>query len=1693
MTSEKNQKLISWLDLSEHGAQLAAFRFPDGKIRIVLAGLREGGSDWNWAVDTQQFIPTNSRTALFRQGSKIDLAPFLRHFPRAKRVDLPPNKIVRVVTPSNAPTARPLDVDLRAARPLGLNHLGQSVFEGAAGRFIRSQGTGAPAQTENEINSPAVFLRAASEADLALCADGLVEMIVQGSVLRAEDLRRFAGVIFGLPGEMTVADHRLRRVQEAIEAALQRRLQKDVAVPDRNAYDLAVRLLERQPPFIYRTSSSIENQQYSTPLPMSIVAQHIFGSPAGKRYLEPTIGNGSLVSTIAADAEVVGVEIDPARAAQVRQLSPNIEVLEGDFTKLTPGGEFDCVVANPPFGGLKPETVINGLRVTRIDHLVLMRSLGMRKDDGRAVYIIGADRSNVVGSNAGKLDGGSQNLFNWLADHYDVEGVTEIDGRLYEKQGAGYPVRMVVVGRKLTPEETAEAQRTRSRRFTTVPVVRSWDELWDFATKISPAANAASELQLESVLEQPEQEREPQAKENDYQAPYMPASKVGEPTAMIPRNLVAPTGAALDAVERTYGNIDAFVGDRLGMSIDELAAAFSPEQVDAIALGIARAEEGRGLIVGDQTGLGKGRVLAGLARYAAMKNRPVVFLTEKPNLFSDFYRDLIDIDSADLFRPFIVNDGVDIRDQQNKRVVPPTDKALRRRIISDKQSPADEGFNLTFATYTQFNRPAEKSDKSLWLAGAAAAGALLILDESHNAAGESNTAVNVADAVEAAWACGYSSATFAKDAKNMAAYQKAFPAGMTANNIAETLAAGGEPLQEVLSAMLAEDGALVRREHDLSKLAFRTVVDELRRERNEALADQLSSILEIMAAMSGDVARLVAVKQKEIAQELEKLSPEQRHGNRMGVSCTNFGSRLFTLLRQFQIGIKTDMVADEALQVLREGKKPVIVLEQTMESLLNEAIFAESELEIDDDEGVVLATPSLSTTMVVEPITYRDALLRSMDRLDSIVLTNAYGTVERSSAIALAQNAEQADAWRALKDDLRERIMAFPDVPLSPLDVIRERIEAAGFTCGEISGRSLSMTTGDDGKMIVAPRPNDRLKTIHDFNRGVLDAAVLTRAGSTGNSLHASEKFEDQRQRVMLELQIANNVAERLQFFGRVNRKGQVCAPEIWTLASGLPGEMRTLAMQNNKLRKLSANTQSNRSNAAEMKEVPDILNKLGSEICLRYLENNPNVARALSLDLKDVEERMAENPDWLANKVMGHISLLPIAIQKSALAQIFEEYDSILKELDAIGENPFKAQEFDWQAKVTHREILDGSEALATASPFLQPVYLTRVEYEREVTPYTFEEVLQIAEATRESLRKSPLINMATGGAPPAALNNTVGFRAALAPLFEKITRRFAELKSESLSASKFETLAAALSAEGPNPVKNLASRQKAMMEILPLLYPGSGVRVTGPGGDEITGVVVSLVLPEQDRETHPGRYEVRIAIPGEQHLMETTLNGLMASGVQPAYSWPEGARTAKEAFERVPAGKIKFSKILLDGNLFRAAQLATERNLGRTVIYTDENGARRRGVLLKSQFSMKEVLEMPVSVDSVAGAKALIAAGGTLFGDANLDRYKGATVAKDRTGMLVISVPGTRQVGGAIFLNKELLAITGDFAGGRAQMSVRVPAEKIDDVLPVLLHCREFWASADNRDLLADARAAALTPAKGSAPKATVSEWSV
>lgn len=57
----------------------------------------------------------------------------------------------------------------------------------------------------------------------------------------------------------------------------------------------------------------------------------------------------------------------------------------------------------------------------------------------------------------------------------------------------------------------------------------------------------------------------------------------------------------------------------------------------------------------------------------------------------------------------------------------------------------------------------------------------------------------------------------------------------------------------------------------------------------------------------------------------------------------NFGSRMYQIQKQFLLALKTDSTSDAVIQALHEGRKPVIGLENTGESLFN--ILMQSRME----------------------------------------------------------------------------------------------------------------------------------------------------------------------------------------------------------------------------------------------------------------------------------------------------------------------------------------------------------------------------------------------------------------------------------------------------------------------------------------------------------------------------------------------------------------------------------------------------------------------------------------------------------------------------------------------------------------------------------------------------------------------------
>ena len=143
----------------------------------------------------------------------------------------------------------------------------------------------------------------------------------------------------------------------------------------------------------------------------------------------------------------------------------------------------DVVLANPPFGTVKEDgrTKVYDLRpiigltyeTAEIDHAIALQSLAAMKDGGRAVLILGGVSKMVTTPEARSdvYQGQAKRLFyKALYDKYRVTDHFTVAGQLYERQGAGWPVDVIVIdgrGKSPLPLPAVEAPR----------IYKSWDEL----------------------------------------------------------------------------------------------------------------------------------------------------------------------------------------------------------------------------------------------------------------------------------------------------------------------------------------------------------------------------------------------------------------------------------------------------------------------------------------------------------------------------------------------------------------------------------------------------------------------------------------------------------------------------------------------------------------------------------------------------------------------------------------------------------------------------------------------------------------------------------------------------------------------------------------------------------------------------------------------------------------------------------------------------------------------------------------------------------------------------------------------------------------------------------------------------------------------------------------------------------------
>lgn len=786
------------------------------------------------------------------------------------------------------------------------------------------------------------------------------------------------------------------------------------------------------------------------------------------------------------------------------------------------------------------------------------------------------------------------------------------------------------------------------------------------------------------------------------------------------------------------GDADQFLVDELGYNDkDDLYSHLAAEQVDSVALALQQAKKGNAFIVGDQTGIGKGRQAASFIRYAVKNGQIPVYFTQKAHLLSDVYRDLVDIGSPEL-RPFILGSKKEatVTDSDGNVVYPKPSDAERDRVLAyiEKNGKLPKEYDYVLTTYSQVGngvyefdengaRKEKKLAKGKTFGAAALSGqrrrdaieklmdnAYLILDESHTAGGNSGQGNYFQHIIQKAKNVTFFSATFAKRPDNMPIYALRTAmneGGMKSSDLIDAVKRGGATLQEIMSQTLTQCGQMIRRERDMTGVTidWKAIDDP---ERVQEQREQYDSIIglfnDIINFQKKYVSGYVDKRNEELA-EIQSTIGIKRGTAALGIKNQPFASKAFNTVQQVLLSLKAKSAAERAIDYLKQGMKPVIALNNTNESQTGNLALGEE-----------MDAPDLGTS-----------LKKGLEGTLRYTQKDAKDNSE-SGYIKLEDLGDEAiEAYHELEKKIEQTSTG---LSLSPIDVIKNELQKAGYKVGELTGRQTEFVYNDNGTVTKVKRVDtDKKKLARDFNDGKIDALILNKSAATGISLHASSKYKDQKKRVMIVAQQQLDVNDEVQMRGRIDRTGQVARGAYEYVVSLIPAEQRLLMMFKAKLKSLDANTTSSQKSKFNEMEVADITNKYGDKVVREYMAEHLDLysrmadpfgwEKSLGEDLSRIDpQRLVAEGGGVgdgeagadASKLLGRMALLRVNEQEKMLQEIGELYANEIQRLNEMGENDLEITELPLKAKTIRKEVWKQGAEPGGDNAFADNTYIEKV-----------------------------------------------------------------------------------------------------------------------------------------------------------------------------------------------------------------------------------------------------------------------------------------------------------------------------------------------------------------------------------------------
>jgi hypothetical protein len=947
-----------------------------------------------------------------RRRLKANEGPTLFDLPVITNEALP--KSVRQIAP-----AAPEPLDQLPAVTLGINSQDFKVLQLADGRRVIETKTGHRTMEEPG-RPPGHYLRASNEADVAIIAGTIVSALDKGQYRSENDLRRLAAIMAGGDGTAPADPENVRRLVTAIDDQIFAKISE--ATPQNRQRALAARFHR----FSGQGWPDLDLARDSMPV----------------RRIFSEIGGAEVITVNRVTDEWVTTDLLPRLAA------------------LSDVGRIVIRVKDPD--DIVPAAFREGV-------------------------LSAAVRSNII------------------------EGAATILPRL----GFRHEAIIVFGAPRPLPVEPADIP---AEAFE-VPTITSPDQTWDWLDRVA-AANERARLWMEDyragrVTVELDETRRP----NAFQAPYVGLSKGQVRNLMVPAALAAATADAMTNLSARIGDVDEFVAGQIGVPVDHLIANFTGPQIDAAALNMDAHDRNRGFLLSDATGAGKTRPMALVARRAVMQGKNVIYMTEKSASFGDIIAEFQRCGLDQDINWFIMNNAVEVQTDEAGLAFTIGEKAKKhaakkgyrtgstlvpaRKAAEIKEALYDaeglprwpEGTNILLTTYSQaamssrlkpkqkarmtkqqiedYNRDLAKLEwKATWFKEVPGDNVLAIFDEVHNLTSPTSvTNSNLSSLVERASRVTYATATAGNEAKQMGAYYRLLPGNDPDAKITlpHMLSRGGLEASEALTVAFVADGVARRCGLDFSDVVVRILVSpnaERHRETLYSMAPTLQGMMtlaRVMNSVIGQQNMYEMSRERRRLMELQNLTSEERQvewrrgAKRGAYRAMGFSSPIYSIERTFAAVILAKEIGDYAVDLMQSGKKPVIQIDNTMQSALEQLHSELAGNGENTSEAQVVPSMRHYLYRVLEQIT---RVKRGEERVDLVVL-------ERNQQRTSNVRTQATLVMETLASLIEQADLATPFVDL---EAVREWLDIA--IPETVSARKINYSAERDGANAVQAEEN---------------------------------------------------------------------------------------------------------------------------------------------------------------------------------------------------------------------------------------------------------------------------------------------------------------------------------------------------------------------------------------------------------------------------------------------------------------------------------------------------------------------------------------------------------------------------------------------------------------------------------------------